>query len=730
MLALSLGAMAAYTRWAEPVYESTSIVAIDTNLKAAGSAILLGETRALSAELGVLRNSVELAERVVTRLRAEDAFERASLSDSGGTAAAAAQPTVRQAALALLRTVSFRALSAEEMIEIKAESSAPQEAARIANVYAEEYQAMSREGSRSRIAAARQAIERQVARRGAELSELEDRWLVAAQQGRSSSSGLEAGQLAQEYAALRQAREEAKLDEIKEQAALSVLQRQLDAAEARLPAAVVGERDASGLEDQIAALNGYIAQLSVQAEEYYAVRPGLRGNEDQDPRLLEIVNRRGLLEERREVLSTQLADEVRGASARSEDGGQLAYVLGLRREVAEAESRLQQAQAQESALARRAAGYSAPINQIPIQALTRERLEHRRAQMEQWYTAAVDRLLDTEVAEMAELGYVSIVRDAVVPARPVRPNTTQNALLGLLLGLAAGVGTALLRESSDMRVTVPDDVHGQSFDVYGVVPVLTSAERGPASEATGGYSPRLVSLLNPWSAITEHYRLIRTRIEAAAEAAPMQVLLVTSAEQGEGKSVTAANLAVVLSGSKKRTLLIDADLRRPSAHVLFGAELGPGLGDMLAGEHAFHVDAAKTGIDNLSLITAGTASKPPSELLGSPGMASLLQTMRKHYDIVLIDSPPVMAAPDAVTMAPLCDAVLTVASSGRTDRRALQAAQDALRAVGVQRGGVVLTHFQERRLSGRYGSGYGGYGSGYGTGYGYGPDRRPLKTSA
>ena len=720
MLALALGAMGAYTYWATPTYAATSIVAIDTNLKSAGAAILLGETRALSGELGLLRNSVELAERVVTRLHAEDAAA-ATLAGAGkATGIPSAQRTVRQEALALMRRVTFRGLSAEEMIEITAESPSARDAARAANVYAEEYQAMSREGSRARIAAARQAIERQVARRGAELGELENRWLAAAQQGRAASSGLESGQLAEEYAALRQAREEAKLTEVKEQAALSVLRRHLAEAEARLPAAVVGERDMSGLEGQIAALNGYIAQLSVQAEEYYAVRPALRGNEHEDHRLSEIATRRSLLEERREVLSTQLAGDVQGASARTEEGGQLAFVLGLRRQVADADSRLQQAQAQESALGRRAATYSAPIDRIPLQALTRERLEHRRAQMEQWYTAAADRLLDAEVAEMAELGYVTVVRDAVRPDRPIRPNTMQNVLLGLLLGLGAGVGLALLRESSDMRVTAPADVGAGSFEVYGVVPRFTSEQLGISTADTDGYSPKLVTLLHPWSAVTEHYRLIRTRIEAAAETAPMQVLLVTSAEQGEGKSVTAGNLAVVLARSQKRTLLIDADLRRPSAHVLFGTELGPGLAEMLTGAHAFHAGNAATGIDNLSFVPAGTSSIPPSELLGSPGMRSLLTKLRQHFDFILIDMPPVLAAPDAVTLAPLCDAVITVALSGRTDRRALQDTQRALRAVGVRRGAVILTHYEAARFEHRYGSGYGGYGPDYGVGYGDG----------
>ncbi|NNF57298.1 MAG: CpsD/CapB family tyrosine-protein kinase [Rhodothermaceae bacterium] len=143
-------------------------------------------------------------------------------------------------------------------------------------------------------------------------------------------------------------------------------------------------------------------------------------------------------------------------------------------------------------------------------------------------------------------------------------------------------------------------------------------------------------------------------------------------------------------------------MRRPTGHTLLGPSSAPGLGDLLAGRHDFQPKAYELDLAGLSFIPAGEVSAPPSELLGGPAARSLLETLRTHYDVIFVDSPPVLAVPDAVTLAPLCDAALTVVAAGRTDRPQLAQTQGALAAVGTRVTGVILTHFNTTKSGSSY----------------------------
>ena len=201
--------------------------------------------------------------------------------------------------------------------------------------------------------------------------------------------------------------------------------------------------------------------------------------------------------------------------------------------------------------------------------------------------------------------------------------------------------------------------------------------------------PALVSAIAPHSTVAEEYRAIRTRLTQHEEHAPLRTMMITSPGAGEGKSVTAANLALAMAQEfQRRVVLVDADLRGPSVHALFGLEGAPGLAEVLAGEVTLEEALVYLPDYRLTVLPAGGTPQFPTELLGSAAMRRALDTLRARFDRVLLDLPSVMPLADVGTVAPLADGVVVVVRAGVTQRPALDQALEALEETKVL--GVVL----------------------------------------
>ncbi|GGF98588.1 CpsD/CapB family tyrosine-protein kinase [Paenibacillus abyssi] len=196
--------------------------------------------------------------------------------------------------------------------------------------------------------------------------------------------------------------------------------------------------------------------------------------------------------------------------------------------------------------------------------------------------------------------------------------------------------------------------------------------------------------LNPNSPISESYRKLRTNLQYAEVDRPLQMLMVTSASPHEGKTTTVNNLAVAYAQSEKSVLLIDADLRKPTAHHSFRLSNRVGVTSILSGQKRIIEAIQDTRIPNLKVMTAGPIPPNPSELLGSKRMDGLLQELREMYDIVLVDTPPVLAVSDAQIVSTRCDGVLLVINSKRVKRQFAVKARDALLFVKARIVGVAL----------------------------------------
>ncbi|MBO1511901.1 CpsD/CapB family tyrosine-protein kinase [Metabacillus sp. BG109] len=199
-------------------------------------------------------------------------------------------------------------------------------------------------------------------------------------------------------------------------------------------------------------------------------------------------------------------------------------------------------------------------------------------------------------------------------------------------------------------------------------------------------------MTNPKSPIAEQFRTIRTNIQFSNVDEEIQTMIVTSSGPGEGKSTTTANLAVVFSQQGKRVLMIDADLRKPTVHYTFRTENHIGLSNVLTRQTTLEEAVQTTAQENLWLLTSGPIPPNPSELLGSKGMQNLLEKAKDEYDLIIFDTPPVLAVTDAQVLSNLADGVVLVVSSGKTETDAAKKAKELLDSAKAKILGVVLNN--------------------------------------
>jgi capsular exopolysaccharide synthesis family protein len=321
---------------------------------------------------------------------------------------------------------------------------------------------------------------------------------------------------------------------------------------------------------------------------------------------------------------------------------------------------------------------------------------------------------------------IRVVDPAMIPSTPARPAKARNVALAFLVGLVGGIGLALLREYLDNTVKTPDDIETLArLPSLAVVPRFAGSN-GHSKRAgllqgmsTNGNEKRieLVAQHLPKSQMSEAFRALRTSILLSQADHPPQVILVTSALPREGKTTAAANLAVTLAQLGDRTVLVDADLRKPGVGRLLNLGSGKyaGLSSYLAGVSSLDlVSVPHPVIPNLVAIPTGPLPPNPADLLSSHKLAEAIAELRTKFKFIVIDSPPIMAATDAVILSVLTDGVLLVVRSGETPKEAFTRTRDLLNSVKCRILGVVLNAVDSSAPDYYYSYRYYPYSYGYG----------------
>ncbi len=327
------------------------------------------------------------------------------------------------------------------------------------------------------------------------------------------------------------------------------------------------------------------------------------------------------------------------------------------------------------------------------------------------YTNLLNSFQQLRLVKEGKVGNVRIVDVAVMPERPVKPQRGLVLALSGVLGLLAGLGLAFVRNSLRPGIKNAEELeHSLGLHVFATVP-LSAAQAQLDADAQGKKpGTHLLAAIKHNEAAIESLRSLRTALQFAMLDAPNNIVLFTGPTPGVGKSFTSANFAAVLSAAGKRVLLIDADMRKGHIHQFFGLERGVGLSELISGSQPL-AKAMRTAVaPGLDFVSTGTMPPNPAELLMSASAQDLLKTLSAQYDVVLIDTPPVLAVSDTAILAPQAGTNFMVVRADVSSLGEVQEATKRLQQSGVTVKGVIFNGLDISKR--RYGYGY-GYGYGY-----------------
>lgn len=350
---------------------------------------------------------------------------------------------------------------------------------------------------------------------------------------------------------------------------------------------------------------------------------------------------------------------------------------------------------------------------LPEKGLQLVRLQRDVELQESLYSQLKEKYQETLIQESGKVEEVTILKPAVPPGEPFNiPSKAMIVMTGIVMGLITGVVFAFLAEVFDTSMGTIEDVEDLlHIPVLGVIPQLDDELRIKHRHAQvrqkNGRERYLVTHYEPKSMGAEAFRALRTNLQFLRLEMKGKLFLITSSFVQEGKTLNAANLALSMAQVGNKILLVDADLRKPLVHRVFGLPREPGITDYVLGNYRWQEvtntisdvmlgdfgidDILKTpGMDNINIITAGTKPPNPSEILGSARFREFLLEANKTYDFVFVDTPPILPVADATEIAPLMDAVFMVYTVGKIGRGVLKRAKSNLDNVDAKVSGVIL----------------------------------------
>lgn len=723
---LVLAIAAALTLLRASEYDTSSMVYVNSQQNTPQLNEMLGlqvDNRNIANEVEILKSRA-IAHAVAKRLLAESIIpgsgEKLTVLETAEEGHDLTDTEVAQRLRS--RYVNVRPVSRDvDMIEIVGTSTVPEEAAHIANLYAEEYVDYNRNLSRARMRASREFLSDVTERFQTDLEAAEEDLTAFLNSEKVVAPEEEAKQLIEQVTQLQQLQYQTQYELGMAQAELKAIEQEVAQIMPELAAKIT-----SGDDIMIDRLIQEIAELNLQIEQKYARNPGLRDDHSKDQelrrRIAEVAALEKELQQRAERMvhtaaqSGGLAIGSPGGSSSSRD--RLTTLQDLRRRMMEKQVYMSGLQARLDVLNDQLNASKTVLGRIPGQEIILNRLERSLMTREQLYVTLVEKLQEARIAEQSELGYVDIIDEAIVPDAPVRPRTKLNLIFGAFLGLLLGVGLAFVRNAVDNKVRTPESLRKAGISVLSVIPAMDLM----VNEDFGGedfypyeghqYSTSLITLLNPLSPLAEGYRRLASNLNFSRPDNPIRSVVVTSPTMGDGKTSTALNLAIVFAQMGRRTVYVDADLRRAAGHVRMDVPREPGIVDLLFREKGDSVSRFATIVDGLYLIPAGRKVPNPSEILESRKLRDLLSQLQGEFEVVIIDSPPVLAVADVLSLSSRSDATVLVCSAGRTTWPLLERSLQDLSAVKSKFSGIVLNRFDPK-------SAYGSYAYRYGYGYRY-----------
>ena len=551
-----------------------------------------------------------------------------------------------------------------DIVEISALSPSPYEATLIANVYAQQYKMLNLEQNRNQLTLVTEFLDEQRKEKYDELNAAEETLREFQERGGLIALDERASTLISLLAQFEAQKSATQVDLMASNKVLENLRKELVAQNPRMADYLTSLTS----QKYITAVQEEIAKLEVNKQVAISRKDGLT----EDSPVIQEYDRK--ISELRKELDKELEVLKAGIFASSPE-----EVKELTQKIITEEVRTQSLQTSIKELDKIVKGYEAQFMKLPKNAIELAKLKRNSEALEKLYLLVEQRYQEALINEQSQPGNVMVIDEARIPSQPSKPNRTLIVIIGLLLGSGLAVGYVFVKNYFDDTVKTPDDIEKRKINVLAWVPHFESIMGSSTDEI------EFIVERRPDSIPSEAFRALRTRIQfSRVNTESLKTILITSSAPQEGKTTISSNLAGSFAQSKKKVLLIDCDLRKPSVHKLFGRERIPGLIDYLTGNAKLDKVLNQSELENLNFITAGTIPPNPAEMLDSLEMRTFLKKMRDDYDLIILDSPPIIAVTDSEILTSMVDGTLLVVSAENTEIDLMERSVELIRRENTQ----------------------------------------------
>jgi len=695
------------------VYEGvTSVLVRDNN---AQSSIVVSfsvtDRRSLDNEIEILKSRT-LAEQVAYKLLQITYRDPVKKTDTLEIIKGVGQNKIARVdaiAARVMGGMSIEQVLKADMLLIKFRSFQPEEAATVSRAIAETYEERSMKYTRNSARSVRQFLEDQLSQKKRLLYQSEERLRRFMEDNRVISLDEEGRRMIQRYSLAMSSAEEAEVMVKMLESSLKAYEQEIRLMTPKLSKSAVQ----STIDPYTEIFRQEIAALEVKRDKILA-DPGSRYNVDVQNELQQHNNQ---IESYKKRLQQSFERQVKQGLA-NVNASEVYQELFKNRLNTELD--LMEQKSKFGAYKKLAEEYDKAFLRTPGVNVEFGRLERKTKSAQELYLLLEKRYQESLIAEEQVPKMVEVIDWAITPGGPIAPNRKANVMMGIFIGLALGVGIVMLIQFLDKTIYTPEQAE-RLGPVLATIPMMESFDddvrdksgtsvkviEGPDAEYKK-IASHLVTHFDPKSSVSEAYRTLRTNIlfsgvhDDSHGKKQGLIYIVTSSSPKEGKSTTISNLAITIAQGGQKVLLIDTDLRRPIVHSIFGYNKEPGITNYLVGRAQIDDIIRKSPIANLDIITSGTIPPNPSELIGTQRMKEMLKMFRERYDIVLMDSPPIIAVTDPQVLAKIADGIIIILLSGQTQIELAKRSIDAIRKVNAKITGFVLNSFDFNNSYGSY----------------------------
>ena len=569
-----------------------------------------------------------------------------------------------------------------DIIIITAESHSPEEAALVANTYAKVYKHYNLEINRDQLTFIRKFLDSQRKEKREQLNEAEEILRNYQEKGGIIALDAQANNLISQVSDFEAQRNAARIELLASNEILSKYKDELQKQDPRL----VDYLESAASESYIKALQEQIAELQLNRD------LALTKSYQDESVKIKIAEYDKKIKDLKSKLDEKIKVLKAGIFASSPE-----EVKSLSQKIIEEEIKNGSLRIKLKGLEDLVAKYEERFNRLPKTSLDLARFQRNRESLEKLYTLVEERYQEALINEQSQPGNVLVIDDARRPMYPAKPNRPLIILVGFLIGFGLAFAYVFTKNYFDNKIKTPEDIQKKNINVLAWIPEIEGIS------INGTSKNEFVVAITPDSIPSESFRALRTRVQfSRPDKENLKTILITSPAPQEGKTTIALNLAGSFAQSNKKTLLLDADLRRPRLHKIFGKDKRPGLVDFLVSGDNLDLFVLKTNFNNLFLMTSGTLPPNPAEMLDSKQMENLLSLLRTKFDYIIIDSPPIVAVTDAEILARKVDGTILVCSSEITEIDMFERAIDLLKNDNSILIGTVLNNFSSK-------AGYGSY---------------------